>query len=502
MDAAQSVETERKFDVARPELSPPLQNLRGVGSVDEPVEHLLEAQYFDSSDLVLARHRITLRRRSGGEDDGWHLKLPLDDADSRRELQEPLGTGETPPEALVRRISVHLRGRKLVPVVRLSTRRVVHRLRGADDTVLAEIADDHVHAEPLLPGRAGHDWREWEVELVSGGPDLLDAVQDKFAAAGVHRAGHASKLARALGSLNPEPAKPSDRTGSGTAGRMLSAYVNEQVQALQEQDPEVRDHVPDAVHQMRVATRRLRSALGTQKRLLEAETTAALRGELKWLAGVLGEVRDTEVMQERLLELLATEPPELVMGPVARRINEELSAEYSAGYRTLLETMDHKRYFRLLDSLDEFRTDLPLTAKADEKPKSAAVAIGKDGKRLRKAVKAARSNRGTPHGDESLHEARKAAKRLRYAAEAAAAVDAKHAGRLEQAAHSIQKVLGRHQDSVVAREVLRRLATEAFMQGENAFSYGRLHALEQGLAAQTETDFYDNWTTFPAKLLK
>ncbi|SFT88089.1 CYTH and CHAD domain-containing protein [Arthrobacter sp. ov118] len=502
MDAAQSVETERKFDVARPELSPPLQNLRGVNRVDEPVEHLLEAQYFDSSDLTLARHRITLRRRSGGEDDGWHLKLPLDDADSRRELQEPLGTGDSPPEALVRQIRVHLRGRKLVPVVRLSTRRVVHRLRGADDKVLAEIADDHVHAEPLLPGRAGHDWREWEVELVAGGPDLLDAVQDKFAAAGVHRAGHASKLARALGSLHPEPATPPDRTGSGTAGRMLRAYVNEQVQALQEQDPQVRDRVPDAVHQMRVATRRLRSALATQRRLLEPEPAAALRAELRWLAGVLGEVRDTEVMQERLLELLATEPPELVMGPVARRINEELSAAYSDHYRTLLETMDQERYFRLLDSLDEFRKDPPLTAKADKKPKSASAAIGKDGKRLRKAVKAARSNRGTPHGDESLHEARKAAKRLRYAAEAAAAVDAKQAGQLEQAAHSIQKVLGRHQDSVVAREVLRRLAGEAFLQGENAFSYGRLHALEQNLAAETETDFYDSWTTFPAKLLK
>jgi CHAD domain-containing protein len=283
---------------------------------------------------------------------------------------------------------------------------------------------------------------------------------------------------------------------------MLRAYVNEQVQALQEQDPQVRDRVPDAVHQMRVATRRLRSALATQRRLLEPEPAAALRAELRWLAGVLGEVRDTEVMQERLLELLATEPPELVMGPVARRINEELSAAYSDHYRTLLETMDQERYFRLLDSLDEFRKDPPLTAKADKKPKSASAAIGKDGKRLRKAVKAARSNRGTPHGDESLHEARKAAKRLRYAAEAAAAVDAKQAGQLEQAAHSIQKVLGRHQDSVVAREVLCRLAGEAFLQGENAFSYGRLHALEQNLAAETETDFYDSWTTFPAKLLK
>ena len=75
------------------------------------------------------------------------------------------------------------------------------------------------------------------------------------------------------------------------------------------------------------------------------------------------------------------------MGPVAHRISEELSTAYSDHYRTLLETMDQERYFRLLDSLDEFRKNPPMTAKADKKPKSAATAIGKDGKRLRKAVK-------------------------------------------------------------------------------------------------------------------
>ena len=117
-------------------------------------------------------------------------------------------------------------------------------------------------------------------------------------------------------------------------------------------------------------------------------------------------------------------------------------------------------------------------------------------------MKAAASKRGTAASDEALHEARKAAKRLRYAAEAAAVIDDKHAGLLEQAAHNIQKVLGRHQDSVVARDVLRRLAAEAFLQGENSFTYGRLHALEQNQADQSAAEFHHDWTTFPAKLLK
>jgi CHAD domain-containing protein len=501
MEPGHSVETERKFDVPRPELSPPLRDVPGVETVDAPEEHRLEAQYFDSPDLALAAHRITLRRRTGGDDAGWHLKLPLE-ADSRREIREPLGTGHTPPEPLTRWISVHLRGRELIPVARLTTRRVVHRLRGPGNTILAEVSDDHVHAEPLLPGQAGHAWREWEVELVQGSRELLDAVQERFATAGVQRAPYASKLGRALGGLYPEPASEPPPHRDRTAGGLLRAYVDANVNALLVQDPQVRDHAPGAVHQMRAATRRLRSALATHRRVLEPEPAAALRAELKWLAGVLGEVRDTEVMRERLRDLLAAEPADLVMGPVVRRVEEELSAGYRAGYNALLEEMDHHRYFRLLDDLEAFRDNPPLTDRASKKPKTVGAAIGKDGKRLRRAVKAAASARGTADSDAALHEARKAAKRLRYAAEAAAVIDDNHARRLEKAAHGIQKVLGRHQDSVVARDVLRRLAAETFLQGVNAFTFGRLHALEQWHADQSEAEFHHDWATFPAQLLK
>lgn len=501
MEPWHGVETERKFDVPRPELSPPLRDVPGVGTVDDPEEQQLEAQYFDSPDLVLAAHRITLRRRTGGNDAGWHLKLPLK-GDSRRELREPLGSGDTPPEALTRWISAHLRGRELIPIARLTTGRVVHRLRAPDGTIQAEVSDDHVHAEPLLAGHAGHDWREWEVELVDGGRELLDAVEDRFATAGVYPAKYASKLGRALGGGYPEPVPEPRPDHDRSAGGVLRAYLDTNISALLAQDPLVRDHAADAVHQMRVATRRLRSALATHRRVLESGAGAALRAELKWLAGILGEVRDTEVMRERLRDLLASEPADLVMGPVVRRVEENLSAEYRVGYNTLLETMNQKRYFQLLDDLEAFRDHPPLTSRAAKKPKTVGAAIGKDGKRLRRAVKAAASKQGTTASDEALHEARKAAKRLRYAAEAAAVIDDKHARLLEKAAHNIQKVLGHHQDSVVARNLLRRLAADAFLQGENAFTYGRLHALEQIQADESAAEFHHDWASFPAKLLK
>ena len=127
--------------------------------------------------------------------------------------------------------------------------------------------------------------------------------------------------------------------------------------------------------------------------------------------------------------------------------------------------------------------------------------VKKDAKRLRRAVKAAKGLPPAPATDAALHEARKCAKRLRYAAEAAAPVGGKAAGRLADAAHGVQKTLGVHQDSVVARDVLRRLGVEAFLQGENGFTYGRLHALEESAATYAERRFRRGWKEFPSASL-
>jgi inorganic triphosphatase YgiF len=94
----------------------------------KPVEHRLEAEYFDTQDLRLASAQVTLRRRTGGEDAGWHLKLPSA-TDERTEFHEPLGkVEEGVPEPLLKLVRVHTREQALGPVARLKTRRVVHRL--------------------------------------------------------------------------------------------------------------------------------------------------------------------------------------------------------------------------------------------------------------------------------------------------------------------------------------------------------------------------------------
>ncbi|MET1087748.1 MAG: CHAD domain-containing protein, partial [Arthrobacter sp.] len=224
-----------------------------------------------------------------------------------------------------------------------------------------------------------------------------------------------------------------------------------------------------------------------------------LREELKWLAGVLGEARDAEVMHARLKEMVAEEPGELVMGPVARRVDLELGGAYQKAHDKALNALDGKRYLRLLDSLDSLVTAPHLSALAS-KPALKVIPgmVKRDVKRLRTAVKEAKRHPAGAGDHPALHEARKDGKRLRYAAEAAGPVNPKRAGRLADAAHGIQKILGDHQDSIVTRQLLRRLGAEAFTLGENGFSYGRLHALEQAVALEAEAEFHRQWKKFPS----
>lgn len=169
MPASPVAEVERKFDVKNTANLPPLKDLPGVGRVDPPVEHRLKAEYFDTEDLCLASRQITLRRRTGGDDAGWHLKLPSS-PDERHEYREPRGEekSRSVPEPLLRLVRVHTRDSALVPVARLRTRRTVYRLRGKNGDVLAEFSDDRVKAETLIPEQRKQTWREWEIELIDG----------------------------------------------------------------------------------------------------------------------------------------------------------------------------------------------------------------------------------------------------------------------------------------------------------------------------------------------
>jgi CHAD domain-containing protein len=499
------VEIERKYDVPTSAAVESVRVPGGLVLTQPGAEVGLVAIYHDTTDLDLARHGVTLRRRSGGADAGWHLKLPAG-PDGRTEIHHRLGDDDEPvPEALLSSVRALVRDRPLLPVVRLSTRRVEHPLLGPDGQVVAQLCDDRVTAERLLAGEPEVQWREWEVELADGDRSVLDAVETALLAAGATPARARSKLQRALGREGPTaPGAGTAPAVGASAGEVLTAYVVAQVERLVTNDRGVRVDAPDSVHQMRVAARRLRSVLATHRRLFVDEGhTEGLREELKWLGQALGRARDVQVLQAHLDGVLAAEPPDLVIGPVAARIDEELTAEYRAGRAEAQAALDSERYFRLLDRLDAL-VDAPEhtgdagRAASDLEPRL----VARDARRLRRAVTAVDRAEDPGSRDAALHEVRKKAKRLRYAAECAEPALGPRAARLARRAEALQEALGEFQDSVVARSRLRELGVQAHLSGENAFTYGRLHALEQQRAGASERAFRAAWRKLPHRRVR
>jgi CHAD domain-containing protein len=489
-----NAEIELKFETDPSFTLPDLSDVPGVAAVAVPEERALEATYVDTPDLRLAAHRHALRRRTGGDDAGWHLKRPRADG-FRDEIQEPLGDPDVVPPALRRFVEVHARGRRLVPVVRLSTRRTATHLLDTEGRVLLELADDDVTAIRIGQDGAGDtvtSWHELEAELVDGDRALLDAVEERLLAAGARVSSSPSKFARALGDRLPAPAAPDLRLGS--AGAALVDYLREQVDDLTAQDPLVRADAPDAVHQMRVACRRMRALLAAYRGVVDAERVAPLREELRWLGEVLGAARDSEVVRDRLRTEAAELPAELVLGPVEQRIVETFATRYRRAHDEALEVMDGARYFALLDALDALITTPPLGPKAPEPAAEIYRArLSKTWKRTKRLVREARSQEDAEAREHQLHEVRKSAKRARYAAEAARRILGDEAHAYGKAMKAVQEVLGEHQDSVVARGELRGLGVAAHADGYNAFTFGLLYGHEQVRAAQALARFDGAW---------
>jgi len=476
-----ALEVERKFDARADASMPTLARVPGVGSVSPAVEQHLEATYFDTSDLRLREAGITLRYRTGGTDAGWHLKLPM--GIDREEVQVQ-GPAAAVPGELAALLRAQVRGRPLAPVAQLSTARTVRHLLSRTGEVLVELADDLVTGRPLPQG-SGCSWREWEAELRSGDRAVLDAVQEQLHAAGAVPSRSASKLARLL-PAPPKPAagragsRPSRRSRrSRSAAAVVQAHLAAQVEELITRDPQARRELPDAVHKMRVATRRLRSALATFGPLLDRSRTDPLREELGWLAGALGGVRDTEVMLVRLRDVLAVEPPELMLGPVRARLETHMTQRHLRARRQLLDALNSQRYLQLLDDLDQLALAAPFRREAKAAaPPALARLLRRAWRRLNRAMIAAEAAHGA-RAAELLHEVRKDAKRMRYATEAVQPIFGRPATRFAGQMEALQESLDGLQDGMVTTQVLRVLGAAGHVQGENGFTLGRLHALEQ-----------------------
>ncbi len=491
--AATVNETETKYDAPAGAGLPGLDRLPGVAATSGPEEQRLEAEYYDTGDLRLIRAGITLRRRSGGADDGWHLKLPLGNG-TRREIRRPLGTARHVPSDLAALVRVHARGTQLKPVARMTTTRQRLILLDEAGDSLAEVAADDVSAQTLGPATALSRWQEVEVELTGGDRRLLRAADELLRHDGLRPAGRAAKLERALSDRLPGPEHAPAPTASSSAGQVVLAYLRTHAGRLKSLDPLVRLDEPDSVHQMRVASRRLRSTLRSFGHIMPRDATAGLAADLKWLGGVLGAARDGEVLAGHLRGSLRQLPVELRIGPVDARIQGHFASVRAAARTELLATLDSERYFSLLDDLDRLLAEPPLTPEAARPaagvlPVAARRAHRQAARRMHRAWRAAAG----PGRDEALHRARKSARRARYAAEAIAPAAGAKATRFARRMKKIQSVLGEHQDSVIARAVARDLGISAHLAGENAFSYGLLYGRDACGAGRFQAEARRTW---------
>lgn len=278
------------------------------------------------------------------------------------------------------------------------------------------------------------------------------------------------ELDRALAAIDPAP-----HTGeAATTRRVLGAYLDTQIEAIGAGDVWLRRGL-DPIHPTRVGIRRLRSTLRVWRQVFEPAQRIWLDGELSWYAGLLGHVRDRQVQRGRFADAVTALPPELVMGPVATRIDTDLLADQRRYLDDVLRALDSERYRMLLAALARWRTAPPWTEGADRErviEKAVRRAERKALSRVRAAADA--------EDEEALHRARKSAKRARYAVELAAPLLGRKRAKRKIARYTdIQQVLGDHQDSAVATDLLREFGARAgTTPGENGFTFGLLYGLE------------------------
>jgi CHAD domain-containing protein len=474
----------------------------GVGAeVVEPTT--LESTYHDTPDLRLARAGAILRYRS---DDGWLVRFQPHEAPSGAPGTAQIAQGEhrfdgdptTPPDGALDLVRALVRTARVGPVARLRTRRRRVELHDESGKALGDVTDDEVSV--LKGGRVAARFRELEVDVDDAAPDpLADAVVARLRAAGAGPPDPTPKIVRALGwrALEPPDVSSIARLGpSPSAGDVVRGALEASVAQLIQHDPGVRlGDDPEDVHQARVATRRLRSSLRTFKSLLEPEWVSSLRDDLRGLGRDLGEVRDTEVLLDRLRARADQLRPD--DQDAAKRLLNQLLERWDAARSELQDTLRSREYSELLDRLVDAAREPSLLPEAGEPAVTVLPPlVRKPWDKLRNAVDELEDD----PPDESLHAVRIRAKRCRYAAETVAPVIGKEARAFARAIKDLQDVLGEHQDAVVAEQWLREVASKS--EASETFIAGELASLERLDIERTRQAWPDVWRKASRKRLR
>ncbi|MGI9657410.1 MAG: CHAD domain-containing protein [Gaiellaceae bacterium] len=457
----QSLEREIKLEANNGFILPEL-----PGRKLEP--EVLVSTYYDTSDLRLATAGLTLRRRvkAGASGPVWQLKLPRGDA--RAELECP-APNTTPPAELTHLLVAHTRGRALHPAATLRTRRAGVRVRGIEGDLADVVVDD---VDVLDGERVVKAFTEVEVELIADAPSALEQIERVLIAAGAVQGETRPKLLQAL---DVEPTRPphAPRPGDPTSVHVRSRIARQR-DAIVARDPGTRLGTdPEELHQMRVAVRRLRALLRATSSVQLGQWSEPLADDLRWLGGMLGPVRDADVLLERFQQRSMSLSPGL-QDPFSSALRPIVDAR-TVARAELRDALDSTRYLLLLDRLDQ----AALHALLDDQGPTLEQLARKEFKRLKKRL----CRLVEESSDDELHAVRIAGKRARYATELASGTMKRDAAKFLRSTKRLQDVLGEHQDACIAETELFRLAA-ATRSTDSAFAVGIV--VERERASQLE----------------
>jgi triphosphatase len=434
----------------------------------------IQDTYLDTHDwrLYRAGYALRIRRTADGTEATMKSLAGTTDGVGRREISEPLGDGELEaPKAAPGPVGERLRAlagaRGLHPLFEIRTRRRTFELRPdrtaeEPDVSAGEVALDDTEIR-LADGREPAHLRRVEVEAgdsgevegiveaLRGSPGLRPATGSKF---------EAGLAAAGLIPDGPPEFDPTDMRGSQTAGEVAFAVLRRHFAVMLAREPGVRlGEVPEELHDMRVATRRLRSALKLYGDFLP-KRAARYERDLRYVGDALGEVRDLDVQLGRLA---VPAEDRGVCGIIAAIEGRRREAR-----ERMLEVLDSRRYER-------FARDFAGTLRRGHSPSPpgsildvAPDLVRRRHRKVRKA--AARISAASP--PEDFHDLRKKGRRLRYALESLGDVYGKPAQKMVVRFKELQDDLGEHQDAAVAAELLEEMALAGDLPPQTIFAMG------------------------------
>jgi CHAD domain-containing protein len=476
----------------------------------------LHSRYLDTPHLTLARHGVTVRLRRQGRQ--WEATVTWAgrvEGDVHQPPELTIALARTPalpfvppPGPLRTHLTALAAGRPLAPILISEIHRRLFDVMPSDPaatpTPVAELGLDRVRLHAPQEGQPEATYCEVEVERRHG--DRRDiATLARLLPQDVGRLSSSeSEFARGLTLLYGSGIiGSSDQRvlGYDTTQTAVRRIVARQLHWLRFHDPGVRTgEDPEALHDMRVATRRLRAALHTFAGGMPPRLHARMTEELKWLGRLLGGVRDLDVQLAKLNGFTAAAPAGF--RPALRRLHAYVEGERTRRRVAMLAGLDTARYFRLLIQLERFAY-----SRVAKRPRqgTAQAAIATAGRRaikraFRRLTKRGAKIQAVPR-PEDLHALRIRAKRLRYLLEFLQELTGKSGRRLIKYLTTLQDLLGSYHDAVVGADAVRTYVESPGppLPPASMVALGALVASELRLAEQKRADFENTWRRFTRK---